>query len=647
MATVLERPLALPRSPSAPASFSIPQRRFREPVEIIDLAHNAPIDVDSFESPPRPAQRRRIDPEVIEILDSDDEGPVAGPSNSNTQASTSGSRSGTNSGRSSAGTQSPVFSGFRSGRRPLFSPSPPPFQSEPVPPVPPLPHRYSSFAAFPPSRPRPARNPAPSSSNLDANEASSSRVPAPIRPVSNTFVFDLSSSPPPPPNPRRVISIEDDLLPAPRARHNPPMGLGGALISSNNARVAAERMERQRRMERRIAGARVAPLVAGAGSNRSLPRPNRNNNAGFLARLAQLNPFRWGAEDEQPLNQIDYLALAQANRDDRTRNDRELALDLLLQDQEELGLGEHLLRFVGAGRGRWRGGIRGEGQEVAEEAYKQQYTHPAHAEPGFVFDFEPSEIVPASDTGKGKGKQVVIDVDALESSDGKNRVDALLVCARCLDPLFLRSEGVVDGGEEERKRRRLWGLRCGHILDGKCVEELWKPPIEAEAAPSTTNEDIQPKGKGKATVVPTADADEEDEDGHQSLFGPSDSDSDGAEALIPANPIRGRLRSAGAVLGVVTADGGRRRTGPPPRVPPPRPRVSRATIASRGRGRGKGKRARKAVIQDRFEWTCPVAGCGRVHVSEQVDGVWGPPPTEAGRGRKEGDAGRGPIGMFL
>nr|GAT50215.1 predicted protein [Mycena chlorophos] len=604
MATIVEPPRSMVRSSLSP-TITIPQRRRRESVEIIDLVDDdSIIDVDRLESPPRPAQRQRTRPppaaEVIEILDSDDEF-VAGPSHAHAGPAS----------RSRAPSMHP-------GRR-LFSPSPPPFYIDVPPPVPPLPRRYSGYAAFPP-RPFPARTPG-------NGQPSGSRVPAPIRPDAD--IVDLSSSPPPlelfrlpAPSPPRA---------APRARHNPPMGFGGALISANNARAAAERAERQRRLERRAVGTgrQLPPLVA-SGSNQ---RPRHNHN-GFMARLASLNPFRggWGFDDEEPLNQVDYLALPHRAQDDQARGDAELALDLFLQDQEEnLGFGDHLLRFVNAGRMRFRGGIPlpGDGQPVPpEEAYKQEYTHPTRAEPGFVFDFEPSEIVPASETGKGKGKQVVIDVDALDtSSNGK--VDALLVCARCLGQLDLRSD---TDSEEERRKRRLWGLRCGHVLDGKCVEELWKPHEEEEADP-VEEPAVKGKGKGKAKAAPVEEEDVA-------------SESDGAEELIPTS-IRSRLRSSGsgAVLGVLPPRGTRTRRAAPAPLPAPRRATARTT---RGKGKSKGSRStRKPAIEARFEWTCPVTGCGRVHVSEKVNGVWGPPALEAGKGRKEGDAQRGPIGMFL
>ena len=33
---------------------------------------------------------------------------------------------------------------------------------------------------------------------------------------------------------------------------------------------------------------------------------------------------------------------------------------------------------------------------------------------------------------------------------------------------------------------------------------------------------------------------------------------------------------------------------------------------------------KKSKVEEEFEWKCPVASCGLVHVSAKVGGVWGP-----------------------
>ncbi|KAJ6524291.1 hypothetical protein DFH09DRAFT_1418871 [Mycena vulgaris] len=634
MSTIVERPLSA--FPMPDPSSVVPQRRQRDSVEV--------IDVDSFEdTAPHPAQRRRVEPplDVIELLDSDDE-QTAGPGPSGSF--------GTHGSRRDAHRSSPVFSGSGSGsgstsahasrgfwsaggaiagsssqarRRQYISPPPPVLMPGTIPPVPPLPHRYSTFSSFPPAlvpRPRGPRVSPPPSSNLNANAgSSSSTVPLPIRPLSRPLSFELLSSPPPEPIRAPVAETaparrhEDDLYdfrPAAPARHNPPMGLGGALISSNNARLAAERLERQRRAERRVAGGRYAPLVAmsadGAGGSGSGGRRSAASGAGIMRRLANLNPLRWGDDaQQQRVNDVSLLALARRDGDDadgneRTRDDAQFALDLYLRDQED----SMYARFTHPARAfarrelallrGWTGGAAKD-----DEDYRKEWTHPGSAEAGYVFDFAPSEIVPLV-TGKGKGKEVVIDVDA-----EKDSVSTLLVCAKCLDPLLVRSDGITEGGEVEVRRRKVWGLRCGHLIDGKCYEELRRPVEDEEAAPASKPDDDDidappdPKGKGKGKAKAKAPArDFEDEDEHDELFD---------EDLTPDIRSRLRARPSGTSLAPSAFELA---------VPSAR---RRRRAAPKRKGKAKPK---KPVVEARYEWACPVAGCGCMHTSEKIEGTW-------------------------
>jgi hypothetical protein len=227
---------------------------------------------------------------------------------------------------------------------------------------------------------------------------------------------------------------------------------------------------------------------------------------------------------------------------------------------------------------------------------KEYQTHPRTADGAFVFGFVPSETVFAVN-GKGKGKQVeVIDVDV-----EKEGVSTLLGPAA-------RALGRYHGrGEEEACRRKVWGLRCGHLIDGKWFEELRKPvevedpdsgALDAtERPPSPEPED---NGKGKAKAPELAEEEQEQQD---DLF---DNDT--------TNNIRSRLRSrasgsgapsmAGAFEIAVPLPSPPRRRAPPKRKVKPKPKP------------------RKPIVEARYEWTCPVASCGRVHVSEKIDGVW-------------------------
>ncbi|KAJ7284357.1 hypothetical protein C8J57DRAFT_1708862 [Mycena rebaudengoi] len=606
MSTIVERPLSVFRMSASPSL--VPQRRALEV-----------IDVDSFEPDTRPAQRRRTErtpdviastSDVIELLDSDSEDELA----LSATAGESGSSNRTSDGQavaSGSGSNSRLAQGSRRAslgvagsstarhRRRFFSP-PPQVGLDHIPPVPPLPRRWNIPHVLIP-RPRGPRVGPPPSSDLSDAELHlpgaylPDNIPGPVRPSSRGFSIDLSG-PTPPRLPRHRPDSDEDLFefrPSPSARHNPPMGLGGALISHNNARLAAERAERARRSERRAA----------------------DNNPGLLRRLASgLNVFRGSAwRDEQPQNEVDFLALARPwadDEDERTRDDAQIALDLYLRDQRAQ-LIAHDRRFGHPARSfaqRELALLRGYGAGGREqEDYKAEWTHPGKPDPGFVFDFAPAEIVPAV-KGKGKGKEVVIDVDAEKEKEG---VSTLLVCAQCLDPLLLRADGITEGGEDEVRRRKVWGLRCGHLIDGKCFEELRRPvedPVPEEDTPaveadtSTSTDASGSKGKGKGKGKARAVSPEPDEDPDTNLA---------ADASSLFNPIRSRLRSRGSA--------------PIPSLPgafeiavpsPPRPK-KRAPPKRKGKARPK-----KPVVEAVYRWVCPVAGCGHEHVSEKIAGVW-------------------------
>ncbi|KAJ7235643.1 hypothetical protein B0H12DRAFT_1141411 [Mycena haematopus] len=648
MATIIERPLSAFSMSASPSV--VPQRRRRDSVEI--------IDVDSFEEPDtRPVQRRRVEqeqPDIIELLDSDDEPSgdtnAAGGSGATREGPRRGSHFSTATGLRAQANSSTA----RPSRdRLFFSPPPPVSDSQPIPPVPSLPQRYSAFASFPQARPRPARVPVPPSSNFNSNEgsSSSSSVPGPVRASSRPFAFELSSPPPPRPGPSRAAARHDsdsddenplpfDFRPAPRARHDPPMGLGGALISYNNARVAAERLDNQRRAERRAAGGRVAPAVALAGSSSSGSRigggdhrPHAAPGNSIMRRLASLNPFRWADDLVGQHHDIDLLALVE-DHDDRTRGDAQLALDMYLQDHED----RFNARFAHPARGfarrelallrGWMGGVGAD----EEESYRREWTHPGSADPAFIFDFAPSEIIVSEDegNGKGKGKEVVIDVDA-EKEKEPGGVSTLLVCARCLDPLLVRADGVTDGGEEEARRRKVWGLRCGHLIDGKCLEELRRPVeedanAEGGAGDATYEHATSPESQSKRMGKGKAKAGDVDEEEHENdeLFdedAPSSSD----------NSIRSRLRSRAS-----TSHSGAASTSSAFEIAVPLPLRRRAPPRPKRMGKGKGRsRPKKPIVEARYEWSCPVAGCGRLHTSEKIDGVWVNAPE------------KGAIGLFV
>lgn len=237
----------------------------------------------------------------------------------------------------------------------------------------------------------------------------------------------------------------------------------------------------------------------------------------------------------------------------------------------------------------------------SEPDYKPEYTHPVKPPSGFTHDFELSSMTPAR----------VIDIDSpgSSSSSSSRSGETMLTCPRCHDPLMLGAADV----SEDRAKRRLWGLRCGHLLDGKCVEELMKPtPLVTPHSLDTA--DV--KGKGKAK-----EEDELELPGAyltRSVKGKG-KETDGNMFNIFCEPDFSSIRS---------------RLRPRPPLPPhpsgplpagPGPSRSRARAAPRppvkAKANGKG-RAKVPNIEAEYEWTCPVGGCGRVHVSQLIDGQW-------------------------
>lgn len=302
--------------------------------------------------------------------------------------------------------------------------------------------------------------------------------------------------------------------------------------------------------------------------------------------------------------------------------------------------------------------------------YKPAYTHPNKLTAGFTHDFAP----PESSTTPGSSSPTVIVLDdddaklstsATASSSSSTVVEAstTLVCARCLDPLFLSGSGGEDEcTEEEKVKTRIWALRCGHMLDGKCVEELMRP---APPLPKLTAMDpkaeldtegyvgnieqahVSGKGKGKSRGRQTPVRDGKGKGRAVDLAEPeASSHVEPARSTIEAEPvdnsIRSRLRPRhppGSSNTAVTEPTPQAASPVHPVQPLPRRRQPASlhtspSAATRIKGKGKG-RARKPVIEAEHMWACPVAGCGLVHVSVRVDGIW------------KMDEEKGAIGVFV
>ncbi|KAL0945475.1 hypothetical protein HGRIS_000961 [Hohenbuehelia grisea] len=578
-------PLLLNNMAMATTSL-LPQSRRRESVEIIDVDE---LDDDILQqAPSRPAQRRRVDPELeVFVIDSDDDEDIG--------ASTSSSSSGARSQR------------LRS--------LPPPAQDPTVPPVPRIPRRFAGQQGFlPPIRRHPPPYPEPS-------------LPGVVRPNAQPFPFEShlsapssregsaaawnsrvnrnSGARPAPPDP--------PMHAAPPSHHQPAMGFGGALISLSRFHDAIGRTQR-----------RNQPAPA--------PRARGWHQTWFSHIFPEDDLFEDGL---MPPNDM-------------------------------------MMRTMGATRSK-------------EPEYKNEYTHPGKPEPGFVFDF-----APASDDGFGDSASasttlvtssenpiVILDDDddapgpssstsKLTGPSSPAQVRTQLVCAGCKAPLLLGNQTATKGPEEE-KRRKIWGLRCGHLIDGACLDEISRPAPPLEPTEPTEAPVKDKKGKGKAktiapepTPAPAPMADDDvyaPPDGDFFFSGtlrlPDGSDSGQRYSLRPRRTANGITTITIHPQPVETRSSARQAAAAAPASAPstgtsagPGPRSRPAAKTSRGRGGGRGK-----PKTETFVWHCPVAGCGKEHASVRVrGGEWEmEKDTTAGTGMlmRVTRSGRGAIPVFV
>lgn len=284
------------------------------------------------------------------------------------------------------------------------------------------------------------------------------------------------------------------------------------------------------------------------------------------------------------------------------------------------------------------GDDRAQTQRTPHE-YRVAYTHPYPPAPGFTHNFEsPSPSVD------------VIDVDEEPCPSKKasgsfspkcNENLNTLVCARCLDPLVL---GGSNMSENERVRRRLWGLRCGHMLDGKCIAELMKPqsasdfglPHGRSQGPGSSTQSQNPAqtpvmgGVDAKSPTRLTKAREKGRAIQQSSQSSQPAEGTGERTTFVENSsIRSRLRprnNTGLVAHISSSLPAPSHTS----AQPSSLLSASATVApslaantshnSRRRPKGKGKqKAMEPVILERYEWGCPVALCGLPHLSLHIE----------------------------
>ncbi|KAL4062896.1 hypothetical protein J3A83DRAFT_1498749 [Scleroderma citrinum] len=235
-------------------------------------------------------------------------------------------------------------------------------------------------------------------------------------------------------------------------------------------------------------------------------------------------------------------------------------------------------------------------RRAAEPDYKPEYTHPSMPQPGFIYHFA------TSPTSVSTEPIIVLDDSPSSSSAGSSRSgESTLTCAQCHDPLILGASDVEEG----RDRRRLWSLRCGHLLDGKCIMKLMQPapPLADERL---LNSSVDTKGKQKMPMA------------LQGTLSPNQ-ESIAEESGVDVSPMR-LLRSRRGMSGSLS--GSQHPSSQGDSSTQHGTRASRRVRTGR-RGKGKGKeKATIPVITPEHQWTCPVNGCGRVHVSVLIDGQW-------------------------
>ncbi|KIY65984.1 hypothetical protein CYLTODRAFT_491874 [Cylindrobasidium torrendii FP15055 ss-10] len=365
---------------SGPSQPSILRRRRRDSIEF--------IDVDSWEPEPpasRPVERAPPNPDVIELLDSDEEGDMRPRQ-----------------------------------RRRLMSPPAPAPEVQIVPPVPRL--HNGALRPFNP---------------VLAND----------QPFDFEDRFRLQRAAPAaarPPPPRRL----------------PNISLGGALVSDWHTAAQERQAERER----------IAHQAAQSGVRRRR-RPVVQRFGGTRIMI----------------NGVD---------------------EALFDVQEYIG---GLVNQYGGGYQNFMfgGGVRD------QIHYKPEFTHPNPPAPGFTFDFAPTPAsisisaqnpIVLNESGAANEPIVIYDdeetpVASTSAGAGPSNVPSepsvSLVCAHCNDKLLMG----INGDAETERRYRVWALRCGHMLDGKCMDALSFPSVDDEPSDSVQDEVVvDRKGKGKAVA---------------------------------------------------------------------------------------------------------------------------------------------------
>lgn len=365
----------------------------------------------------------------------------------------------------------------------------------------------------------------------------------PVPPIPQRFL-PLRQRPPP----GLIIPNEDPLPFEAGLRPPPPAGLQPPLVAATPSHHVPSMG---------FGGALLAGVRRIMGPGNTFQRVERRNSWGVAGSfIMRWDPFDFAGEEE----------------------------DDLLDGLDEIGfLGEEDNAFAA---GRVRGQIEGALKQRAESDYKPDYTHPDRPLPGFTHDFSPS---PSSSPVMEEND---ISPARCASGSATRPCEVTLVCAACRDPLVA---GASDVGED-RAKRKLWGLRCGHLLDGKCIEKLMEPtsPTPGTTGSSSRGMNAEPE---QYSPSPNQDTVVVDSDGGSIR-----------SRLRPRRRMPGPLSSAAHTM-PATPSSGRRgaRNG------------DQETHRSNRKGKGKMK---APAVEAQHVWSCPVNGCGCVHLSLLMDGRW-------------------------
>ena len=398
--------------------------------------------------------------------------------------------------------------------------------------------------------------------------------PAVIRPISRSLSFENAlDAPIAGPSNHRLRRRNDISAPqaGPPSHHVPSMGLGGAIISSHRSGNSTFEPHH-------------APPVTTGGQSR-MPS--------FASGLVEYS--RW--------------VIRRTNINSFFGDDSDI--DDFFGDEGS----EHLFAA-------WQDAALRQRQSIHEkEQYLPSYTHPSKPELGFTFDFAlptantrtrlfpptsiNNPIVLDDDDDNSNESFTAIAGPSSSSTSDTGQVIATLVCANCSDLLLLNA--ALHPNESDR---RVWGLRCGHIIDEKCLNQLGQPRQVVEDMPDHT------KGKASAT------------DSGRSYGDTTVSENQTVLEAVQENSIRSRLRSRPSTTSI------------PPMLdssPPNRLACKRRRISNK-----------KKKVEAEYSWMCPVPNCCRVHVSVKVDGVWGPEREREFAGGKtmSQPEGRGAIPIF-